>query len=128
MVTKWLNSVAKTSNSSNISRFKEELRNFAKLSTAVVVAVILGIKIFLDRGKPLLPQAIPMISLIFCGIALAILMPRGSAGNFFAFPHLSTSAIKLLAERLMSPNGLLPHVLICLISIKINLAFISYIF
>ena len=90
---------------------------FAKLSTAVVVAVILGIKIFLDRGKPLLPQAIPMISLIFCGIALAILMPRGSAGNFFAFPHLSTSAIKLLAERLMSPNGLLPHVLICLISI-----------
>ena len=89
---------------------------FAKIPTAVVVAAILGIKVFFDREKPNFPKLIPLISLIFSGLALALPIMRGPSKSLFGMSDYSISAINDFLVSLISPERLFPNLLICVSS------------
>lgn len=89
---------------------------FAKTSTAVVVVVILGVKLLLDREKPTLPKLIPLASLIFSGIALAIPIMGGPANSMFGMPNYSITGIIDFLVSLVSAERFFPNLLICMSS------------
>jgi hypothetical protein len=88
----------------------------AKIPTAVVVVAILGVKLLLDREKPTLPKLIPLASLIFSGIALAIPILRTPSTSLFAIPGYSLNALNDLLVSLISPERFFPNLLICVSS------------
>ena len=85
---------------------------FTKLSTAVVVAAILSIKIFLDQKQRRFAQLVPLFSVIFIGIALAIPISQGNTLSMFSTPRFSTNAVIDLLVSLVSVERLLPKLLI----------------
>jgi hypothetical protein len=86
---------------------------FAKISTAIVIAAILGIKVFLDREKPTLPKLIPLVSLIFSGTTLAISIMRGPSNSMFGMPDYSINGINDFLRSLISVERFFPNLLIC---------------
>ena len=89
---------------------------FAKTSTAVVTAAILGIKVFLDRKKLTLPKLIPLASLILSGTALAIPIITRQSNSSFGMPDYSINAINSFLMSLISVDRLFPNLLICVSS------------
>ena len=88
----------------------------AKTPTAVVVVAILGVKLLLDREKPTLPKLIPLASLVFSGIALAIPILRTPSTSLFAIPGYSLNALNDFLVSLVSAERFFPNLLICVSS------------
>lgn len=86
---------------------------FAKFSTAFIVGLILGISLIFERRSSNWVRLIPLISLLFMGTLISLLLVSPNRSAMFIGPQIPTlKSIQSLLESLVTPNSFLPHLVV----------------
>lgn len=86
---------------------------FAKFSTAFIAGLILGVSAIVDRRNSNWVSLIPLLSLLFMGTLISLLLVSPNRSAMFIGPQPPTlESIQILLESLVTPNSFLPHLTI----------------
>ena len=89
---------------------------FAKFSTAFIVGLILSISVIFERRSSNWVSLIPLLSLLFMGTLISLLLVSPNRSAMFIGPQIPTlKSIQSLLESLVTPNSFLPHLVVWMI-------------